>query len=88
MYKITEYSYKKAKELGVEIKPSTHKGKKIDVSKNGKFICAIGEINYFDYPTFIQKYGLEYANNKRRLYKLRHKNDNGLAGYYANKILW
>ena len=31
MHKISDYSYKKAKELNVEIKPSKKKNKKIDV---------------------------------------------------------
>ena len=31
MYKILDYSFNKAKELGVDIKPSTKKNKKIDV---------------------------------------------------------
>lgn len=88
MYKITEYSLRKAKELNVEIKPSIHKSKKIDIYKNGKFICSIGATNYGDYPTFIEKYGLTYATQKRRLYKARHKHDNGVAGFYANRILW
>ena len=34
MYKILPYSYKQARRLGVKIKPSTVKGKKIDVYKN------------------------------------------------------
>jgi hypothetical protein len=33
MYNITNYTYKKAKKLGVKIKPSTNKTKKIDVYK-------------------------------------------------------
>jgi hypothetical protein len=33
MYKITDYSYKKVREMGVEIKPSKSKNKKIDVTE-------------------------------------------------------
>jgi hypothetical protein len=33
VYKITDYSYKKAKENDLTIKPSTKKNKKIDVYK-------------------------------------------------------
>ena len=36
MYHITDYTYKQAKKLGVEIKPSKNKKRKIDVLKNGK----------------------------------------------------
>ena len=31
MYEISKYSFDQAKKLGVKIKPSTRKGKKIDV---------------------------------------------------------
>ena len=88
-YKITDYSYQKAKQLNVDIKPSTNKNKKIDVFKNNKKIASIGSINYLDYPNFIKKKGLEYANQRKKLYKLRHKKDlNSKNGFYANKILW
>ncbi len=88
-YKITKYSYNKAKELGVIIKPSSNKLKKIDVYKDNKKIATIGDIRYFDYPNYILKKGIEYANERRRLYKLRHKKDKNFKnGYYADKILW
>jgi hypothetical protein len=35
--------------------------------------------------------GKEFADEKRRLYKLRHAKDRvvrGTAGFYADKILW
>ena len=35
-YQISEYSKIKASKLGVDIKPSTRKGKKIDVFKKDK----------------------------------------------------
>lgn len=88
MYKITDYTKKQAKQLGVEIKPSKIKNKKIDVFKDGNKIVSIGDIDYKDYPTYIKEKGLNYANERRRLYKIRHKNDNGTAGFYANKLLW
>ena len=64
-YHITKYSYDQAKKLNVEIKPSTNKKKKIDVFKNDKKIASIGAIGYLDYPNFIKKNGLEYANQKK-----------------------
>jgi len=91
MYKITPYSYKKAKELNVTIKPSQNKNKKIDVFKNGELIASIGAIGYSDYPTYIKEHGLEYANKRRKLYRIRHKDDlNNKSGngYWVNKILW
>jgi hypothetical protein len=91
MYHITEYTYNQAKKIGVEIKPSTKKGKKIDVFKNGKLIASVGALGYADYPTYIKEKGLEYAIERRRLYKLRHSKDInkiGSNGYYANALLW
>ena len=89
MYEITNYSKKRAKELGVEIKPSTLKGKKIDVFKNGNKIASIGAIGMKDYPTYINEKGLKYADERRRLYRLRHSKDlNSGNGYWANNILW
>lgn len=92
MYSITDYSYNRAKELGVIIKPSTKKDKKIDVfDKNGLYMLSIGDKNYKDYPTYILEKGKEYADNRRRLYRIRHSKDRkitGSAGFYADKILW
>ena len=88
MYHILPYSYNKAKELGVEIKPSTRKNKKIDIFKNNNYICSIGQLGYNDYPTYIRDKGVEYANKRRYLYNIRHRNDESLAGKYAKKILW
>jgi hypothetical protein len=91
MYKITDYSKQRAKQLGVTIKPSENKKKKIDVFKNGNKIASIGSITNLDYPTHILTNGKKYADKRRIAYKNRHKNDinnkNG-NGYWADKILW
>ena len=91
MYNITTYTKEKAKYLGVVVKPSNKKNKKIDVYKNNKLIASVGDINYYDYPNFIINKGIEYANNKKRLYKIRHNKDRlikGSKGFYADKLLW
>ena len=92
MYNISNYSYKQAKKLNVIIKPSRLKNKKIDVfSKDGHKIASIGDKRYYDYPTYLQIYGKQYAEFRRKLYKQRHikdRNIKGTAGYYADKILW
>ena len=93
MYNITDYSKRQAKKLNVEIKPSSKKNKKIDVIKNNKVVVSIGDIKYKsnDYPTYIKTHGKAYADERRRLYKIRHKKDiqqKNTAGFYANKILW
>jgi hypothetical protein len=90
-YKIKKYSYDQAAALGVIIKPSNKKNKKIDVYIDDTFILSIGAAGYSDYPSYLEDKGKEYADERRRLYKLRHaKNINviGSAGYYADKILW
>jgi len=89
MYKISDYSFQKAKLLNVVIKPSKNKNKKIDVFKDGKVIASIGAKGYKDYSLYLEENGKEYADKKKKLYRLRHKNDiNKGNGYYANKILW
>ena len=91
MYVIKDYSFNKAKLLGVTIKPSIKKAKKIDVYKNNDYVASIGAINYNDYPTYIEKKGIDYANQRRILYHQRHKKDLSKinsAGYYAYDILW
>lgn len=90
-YKIKQYSFDRAAELGVTIKPSTKKGKKIDVFDNGRKLASIGDKNYNDYPTYVENKGKDFAENRRRLYRIRHKdelNKVGTPGYFANKILW
>lgn len=90
-YSITSYSRSQAKKLGVVIKKSTNKKKKIDVFKDGKKIASIGAISYGDFPTFKKTKGIEFANKRRKAYKARHANNRnkvGTNGYYADKILW
>jgi len=84
-YKITEHSKKKAKFYNVEIKPSENPKKKIDVYKDGKRIARIGDINYKDYGTYLQEGKKQYAEERRRLFLLRHKKD---KNPYPGLILW
>ena len=90
-YKIKRHTYTQAKKLGVVVKPSKLKGKKIDVFKKGEKVASVGAIGYDDYPTYIQKKGKKYADERRRLYKIRHnknRNKRGTPSYYADKLLW
>ena len=91
-YRITSYTKTQAKKLGVIVKPSKTKGKKIDVfNKDGKKLASVGALGYNDYPTFIRKKGKDYADSRRRMYKMRHEKDRherGKPGYYADKLLW
>lgn len=90
-YTITNYTKNQAKKLGVVVKPSSVKGKKIDVFKNGEKIASVGALGYSDYPTYMKTKGKAYADERRKLYKIRHAKDRnvkGSDGYYADKLLW
>ena len=80
-YKILPQQRAAAKRLGVTIKPSEVKGKKI---------ADIGAIGYGDYWTYYQ--GDKFlAREKRQAYKARHEGEQnriGSPGYYAWYILW
>ena len=88
VYTITNYTKLQAKKLNVDVKPSKNKNKKLDVFKNNKKVASIGDINYKDYPTYLLE-DKTLANQRRKLYKIRHKKDlNGKNGFYSNKLLW
>ena len=91
-YRITPYTKRQAKILGVVVKPSKTKGKKIDVfNKKGEKLASVGALGYGDYPTFIRTKGKEYADTRRKMYKIRHQKDRhkkGTPGFYADKLLW
>ena len=91
-YSISQYSFKKAKSLGVTIKPSTRKNKKIDVfDKDGKKLASIGDMRYLDYSMYIKQKGKAFADKRKSLYRVRHgrvKDNKGTPGYFAYRILW
>lgn len=84
MYQITKWSKEQAKKFGVELRQSSNPKKKIDVYKNGKKLASIGATGYGDYGTFLETKGKAYADERRRLYRIRHKGENN----YSLKILW
>jgi hypothetical protein len=91
MYRITDYTKKQAKRLGLVVKPSSVEGKKIDVYKGGVKVASVGALGYSDYPTYTKTMGKKYADERRRLYKIRHKKDRlkkGTNGWYADQLLW
>ena len=95
-YNILPYSFRKAKDLGVVIKPSSNVLKKIDVYKNGTKLASIGAIGYKDYPTYMElekkgKVPQGTAKERRRLYKIRHTKDRKQLysnGWFADQLLW
>jgi hypothetical protein len=92
MYHITEYTYDRAKHLGVQVFPSDNPKYKLEVyDKNGVFITYCGANGYKDFPTYMAEKGWEYAKRRRELYKIRHQKDRtkvGSRGYYADQLLW
>lgn len=92
MYRPTPRQKRNAEKLGVIIMPSSNKKNKIDVfDYQYNKLASIGATGYKDYDIYLKENGLSYANERRRLYRLRHENDRnkkGSAGYYADKILW
>lgn len=90
MYKIKKYSLDKAKQLGVKLRPSKRGNYKIDVyDDRNNYITSIGHKSYLDFPSYLEIYGEEVANKRRRLFHMRHKNYmKGSRGWYSKNILW
>ena len=98
MYQIQPYTYSKASLLGVTVAPSKNPLKKLDVfDLDGNYICSVGARQkskneyYSDYPTYLKTKDKAYADERRRLYKIRHqhnRHEKGSAGYYSDNLLW
>jgi len=94
MYKISSIQKSNAKKLNVDIKPSTNKNKKIDVFKDDKKVGSIGAIKYKDYSIYLKEGGKEIADQRKKLYRNRHKDEPKIKdgertnSYYADEILW
>lgn len=89
-YQILPYTYQQAQKLGVKVKPSTVKGKKVDVYKKGEKVASIGDKSYSDYPHYKQK-DPKLAEERRKAYKARHRHTMdkvGTPSYYVSRLLW
>jgi len=90
-YVITSRQKRNAKRIGVKILPSNNKSKKLSVYKDGVKVADIGASGYMDYSLYRSGYSINYANERQRLYKLRHQKYRLIKGspaYYADQILW
>ena len=90
-YIITHYTLKRAEQMKVTVQLSEQKNKKLDVFKNDVKIASIGDSRYKDFPTYVIENGIEFANQRKRLYYIRHKKDIeklNSNGFYAAKLLW
>ena len=97
-----EYTWNKSPRYHVRInkngesynKEYTYKNKKYKLEvydNNGLFLFHVGANGYGDYSTYLKENGISYANERQRLYKIRHAKDlkvKGSKGYYAKKLLW
>jgi hypothetical protein len=87
MYDITDYTRERARKLGYTVKASVHRGRKIDVFKGDKYITSLGDTRYGDYSSFIESKGRPYAEERRRLYHLRHTHPT-LREKLGKLLLW
>lgn len=87
---------KRAKAIGVTVRPSTRTGKKLDAYKDGVYQTSFGASGYMDYHLYRLEYGEKVAEEKRRQYKARHEKNRHVkyrdgkltAGWLADQILW
>jgi hypothetical protein len=87
MYDISKTTYTIAKRYGLVVVPSTRKNKKIDVYKDDHFLASIGDSRYDDMHTHLKKNGKAVAEERRRLYYLRHKRDT-MRENLSKLLLW
>jgi|TARA_R100000479_G_scaffold144912_1_gene80328 hypothetical protein len=73
-----------ARKIGVTVKPSTRKGKKIDVFKGDKKVASVGDATMQDFTKHRDEQ--RRRNFKSRFQKQRTKV--GTPAYYADKLLW
>ena len=85
---------RKAKAVGLEIKPSKRTGKKFDVFKGGVFQTSIGAAGMMDFEKYLRQ-DKELADARRKAYKARHvhrhtkfRDGKITAAWAASAILW
>lgn len=92
MYQITKRQYAIASKIGIHIFPSDKEKYKIDIyDGEGVYHCSIGSSKYMDYFSYQREKGKEYADARKRLYRIRNRKDLeriGSKGWFAWKILW
>jgi hypothetical protein len=88
-YVIQPYTKQRAKELGVQVKPSADPKKKIDVFKDNEYMFSIGAKGMKDYPTYKKWDGSIVAEHRRRLYRARSAHfEPQTKGWYSRELLW
>jgi len=92
---MNEADFKRAKanarKIGVVVKRSTRKNKRLDVFRKGVKIASVGDSRYNNYHSYIRTKGKEFADKRRALYKIRHNNTRkkkDSPSYFADRLLW
>lgn len=93
LYNILPYTFKKAKQLNLIVIASDNPNYKLEIydGMTGKFLFYGGDPRFQDYPHYIRSHGKQYANERRRLYRIRHAkeiNDIGSRGWVISQLLW
>ena len=88
MYQVRSRHLQQAKKLGVTIQPSKKGNFKLDVYKDGSLLASIGDRRYGDYAMYLEEKGKAYADERRKAYHSRHKNDKGVKGFLSKVLLW
>ena len=88
MYQILPYTQRQAKKLGVQVKPSQRGNYKIDVfDSKGDYMFSGGDRRYSDYPHYLRARNKAFADERRRLYHVRHPNES-MRGKIIAFLLW
>lgn len=96
-YPILPSMHRKARRLGVRLRPSRRPTKKLDAIDAQGRVTSFGGRGYGDYHVYRRTRGESYARERRRLYKIRHASDRRVrkdahgkytAGFLADAILW
>ena len=73
------------------LKYSDSKKKNPKALVGSKKVASIGDINYPDYAYHMKTEGKAYADERRRLYRIRHKGEEkrkGKPGFFSWYLLW
>ena len=87
MYEISKQTYRIAKHYGLDIYPSKKLNKKLDVFKDGKYLCSIGDSRYKDFHIYLKENGKAFAEERARLFYMRHKKGT-LKENLSKILLW
>ena len=87
-YKILPHTFQQAEKLGLHIRPSKYHKYKIDIyDMDRNFLFSGGDRNYMDYAYYLKLYDKEYADERKKLYAIRHQKES-IRGKIISFLLW